>query len=121
MKKLKHIFCESFTIVAVDRSTSKPIAMTEIWNKFEAPDVANQSDTGVIFEHRGKKLGLTLKYQMLDYLLTSEGTKNVKLWSTGNAASNKHMLAINDELNYKEDGIWKVFYLSTNLLREKAK
>lgn len=116
--KISKLKCESYTFVITDKD-SKPIAMTECWNKWESPDHARQSDTGVLFKHRGNQLGLTLKYQMLQYLLTNPDCKNVIFWSTGNASSNKHMLAINKELKYKEDGIFKIFYINKDIIVKK--
>ena len=40
---------------------------------------------------------------MLNKILNDDRLKNAKIWVTGNANSNKHMLSINDELNYIHD------------------
>jgi hypothetical protein len=62
------------------------------------PEVSEQGDTGIIRKYRGHGLGLALKYQSLNYLLKKT---DVKYWMTGNAASNEHMIRINDILLYK--------------------
>jgi hypothetical protein len=86
------------TFVAIHKETNNPVGMTMTYiTKFQ-PHLGLQQDTGVIRSHRGKRLGLTLKYQMLEKLLTD--TKITK-WQTGNAGSNEHMLRINEVLNHE--------------------
>ena len=90
---------EILTFIAITKETEKPIGLTcTNINKFQ-PLIAYQEDTGILREHRGNGLGLTLKYQMLNKLLTET---NTKYWETGNAGSNEHMLRINDKLGYKK-------------------
>ena len=97
--------------VAVDK-TDLPVAMTEtrIWS--DVPELSYVNDTGVHQAHRGKKLGLTLKYLMLEKLLTDSLSKDkVKKWITFNAKSNSYMIAINDELGYVESSIEHMYEL----------
>lgn len=105
--------------IAVDNRTNLPIAMTETRLKAELPSIATVGDTGVKQEHRGKRLGLTLKYVMLQRLLTDPLTKNkVKTWMTWNAQSNIHMIAINDELGYVESFLQHQYEVSIDKLKE---
>lgn len=91
--------------IAVDKNYL-PIGMTETKIRASAPHLAYIGDTGVLNEHRGNKLGLTLKYLMLEKLLTDPISKDkVKYWITFNANSNKHMIAINDELGYVQSSL----------------
>jgi L-amino acid N-acyltransferase YncA len=99
----------AWTFVAVDRESRLPIALTESWLEEDVPELSWQDDTGVLAEHRGRNLGLTLKYQMLARLLTHEKSQSVKYWTTGNANSNSHMLRINDILGYKEVAIYHMY------------
>jgi len=49
--------------------------------------------------HRGHRLGLLTKAAMLDWLASAEpGLQRLVTW---NAASNKHMVAINEALGYE--------------------
>ncbi len=90
-----------WTFVALHVKTGNVAGITETWlDKFQ-PEIAEQDDTGVIREFRGNRLGLTLKYLMLEKLLTDPRSSEVKFWVTNNAFSNSHMLAINDELKYR--------------------
>ncbi|MHA2249979.1 MAG: GNAT family N-acetyltransferase [Candidatus Kariarchaeaceae archaeon] len=101
-RDLQELGRSSWAYIAIHRESNKPIAMTETWLEDDIPNRTFQGDTGVLAEHRGNGLGLTLKYQMLARLLTNEKSKDVEHWTTGNADSNEHMLRINNILGYKE-------------------
>ncbi len=98
-----------WTFVAVHRETGKPIALSETALENDIPELSQQWDTGVLSEHRGNRLGLTLKYQILSKLLNDERSKSVEYWVTENAHSNEHMLNINDILGYKELSTFEIF------------
>ncbi len=105
--------------IAVDNKTGIPIAMTETRIRADLPNIAYVGDTGVKREHRGKKLGLTLKYLMMQRLLSDPISKNkVKFWITHNAYSNKHMIAINDELGYVQSGLEHQYEFRIDKLKE---
>ncbi|HUT81021.1 MAG TPA: GNAT family N-acetyltransferase [Candidatus Bathyarchaeia archaeon] len=87
-----------YTFVAIHKETNTPIGLTSsVVNKYHS-DIAEQYDTGVLKEHRGKGLGLALKYQMLNKLLKDT---EAKFWRTGNAGSNEYMLRINRLMKYE--------------------
>lgn len=88
--------------IAVDTKSGFPVGMTETRIHRFRPEISYVADTGVHRDHRGKKLGLTLKYQMLVKLLSFS---QVKTWITFNAKSNNHMISINDELGYKQSSL----------------
>lgn len=89
--------------IAVDNKNQLPIAMTETNIRSTNPDLAYVGDTGVKRDHRGKRLGLTLKILMLERLLTDPLSKDiVKYWITFNAKSNNYMISINDQLGYNQ-------------------
>jgi hypothetical protein len=89
-----------FSFLAVEQKTNDPVGIstTVIINDYQ-PDIAWQWETGVLHEFRGNGLGLALKYQMLEKLLTST---NAKIWSTGSSSVNVHMHRINEILGYKK-------------------
>lgn len=110
--------------IAIHDKSKEPAGLTEeIINK-TSPVVVYQGDTGVFYKYRGNRLGLTLKYLMLAEILTNELTKTAKYWTTFNAKSNKYMIDINDELNYKEDAVWFQFEIGkekfNSLVKEKV-
>jgi len=65
----------------------------------EQPRYAGQGDTSVLAEHRGHRLGLLLKSQMMFWVAAAEPA--VRWIDTGNAESNRHMIAINEALGYQ--------------------
>lgn len=62
----------------------------------ERPWIGFQEDTAVVRGHRGHRLGVRLKIEMLRRLATLE--PQVELVDTWNAESNTHMLAVNDAI-----------------------
>ncbi len=61
-----------------------------------APGTAMQEDTTVVKAHRGHRLGMWLKAEMLLWLRDEQpGLETIDTW---NAESNHHMIAVNDEL-----------------------
>ena len=86
------------TYVAIHKETNDIAGLTVSYINEHQPKIAKQQDTGVVKRHRGNRLGLVLKYQMLEKLLLE--TKAIK-WTTGNAGSNEHMLRINKIFNYE--------------------
>ena len=104
--------------IATEEKTGLPIAMTETRFRDSIPELAYVGDTGVKKEHRGKQLGLTLKMLMLQQLLSNSISKeSVKYWITFNAKSNNYMIAINDQLGYKQDSLEKMYELPIEKLK----
>jgi GNAT superfamily N-acetyltransferase len=71
------------TIVLVDR---------------HVPQWAGQEETSVLTEHRGHRLGLAMKADMLDWLAETE--PQLEWIQTWNAETNRHMLAVNETLGF---------------------
>lgn len=86
------------TFVAIHKESGDPIGLTNSYISEYQSTLARQGDTGIVRAHRGHGLGLALKYQMLEKLLFET---DAKLWRTGNAGSNEHMLRINRILKYE--------------------
>jgi GNAT superfamily N-acetyltransferase len=68
----------------------------------ERPHFGEQHDTSVVRAHRGHRLGLVLKGLMLDYLRQVE--PQARSFDTWNAASNDHMIAVNDAMGFRVMG-----------------
>ena len=60
------------------------------------PEVGHQEDTSVVGEHRGHRLGLLLKTEMLRWI--AEERPEVRATETWNSAQNHHMIAVNETL-----------------------
>ncbi|MFL6134226.1 MAG: GNAT family N-acetyltransferase, partial [Nocardioidaceae bacterium] len=61
-----------------------------------SPSAAFQEDTSVVRAHRGHRLGLLMKTEMLRWI--SVARPEVHVVDTWNAVSNHHMIAINERL-----------------------
>ena len=86
-------------VVAVHSSTGDFAGMTTILYQRHHPQVAQQEDTVVDPDHRGKGLGKWLKAAMARRFLAD--FPEVTRINTGNAGSNAPMLKINTEMGFK--------------------
>jgi GNAT superfamily N-acetyltransferase len=68
----------------------------------EHPWRGNQFDTSVLRAHRGHRLGTLLKIEMLRWL--GECEPQLRTLTTWNAASNAHMIRVNELLGYEVVG-----------------
>jgi hypothetical protein len=60
------------------------------------PDVAFQEDTSVVRTHRGHRLGLLMKTDMLRWIVRER--PEVSATDTWNSTTNHHMIAVNERL-----------------------
>jgi GNAT superfamily N-acetyltransferase len=75
----------------------------------EHPWCGWQLDTSVLAGHRGHRLGLLLKVEMLDWL--AEVEPQLRTLDTWNAASNAHMVAVNERIGFRpmaSDVAWQL-------------
>lgn len=78
------------------------VAFTDIFVRSGQPDLAVQSDTLVLCEHRGNALGLAVKLANLRALQCERA--DVRIVRTWNADTNTHMVAINERLGFTVTG-----------------
>ncbi len=86
------------TIAARHDASGEIAAMSEVSVDPDDPHWGHQGLTAVAKQHRGYRLGLLLKTAMLEWL--AEAEPQVERVETGNALSNKHMIAVNEQLGY---------------------
>jgi GNAT superfamily N-acetyltransferase len=98
----------SHSVAAVCDSTGEMAAFTEIGVIPEHASWGWQQLTAVIRTHRGHRLGLLVKMEMLSLLASAE--PQLERIATGNAASNQHMIAVNEQLGYRVVGPCWRFY-----------
>jgi GNAT superfamily N-acetyltransferase len=91
-----------YTIAALHDATGEMAAMTQLAVEPEYPQWGHQALTAVTRPHRGHRLGLLVKAAMLDWLATAE--PQIEQIETGNAASNRYMIAVNEALGYEVAG-----------------
>jgi RimJ/RimL family protein N-acetyltransferase len=88
-----------YSMAARDDRTGELVAITELHVDPQTADWGHQELTVVARAHRGHRLGLLVKVAMLELLASHE--PRLKRIVTGNADSNEHMIAINNELGYQ--------------------
>jgi GNAT superfamily N-acetyltransferase len=86
-------------LVARHRRTGRLAGQTVVAVDGERPWLAEQHDTSVVAAHRGHRLGLLLKLEMLRWLAEEE--PQVREIDTWNAESNDHMVGVNELLGYR--------------------
>jgi RimJ/RimL family protein N-acetyltransferase len=89
-------------IVARHRPSGELAGHTVVVVDTEQPAVAEQHDTSVVRAHRGHRLGLMLKAEMMLWL--AEDEPQVERVFTNNAESNRYMIAVNERLGYRPVG-----------------
>jgi len=88
-----------YTVGAVHDASGELAAITDVDADREAAGWGYQMLTAVTRPHRRHRLGLLVKTAMLDRL--AEAEPQLERIMTGNAAVNKHMIAINKQLGYE--------------------
>jgi hypothetical protein len=89
-------------VVARHRETGELAGQTVVGVDGERPELAEQHDTSVVRAHRGHRLGLLLKIELLRWL--REAQPQVATIDTWNSASNDHMIGVNEVLGYRVMG-----------------
>ncbi len=91
-----------YRLLARHRSSGAYVGQTVVLVDAESPEQAHQHDTSVVAPHRGHRLGLLLKADMMRWLAEAEPA--IETLDTENAESNDHMIAINEQLGYRVVG-----------------
>jgi mycothiol synthase len=85
-------------VVAVHEDSGEVAGITELTVRPTAPDQAQQMDTAVRKEHRGRGLGRAIKAEMMRRLVADRpGLARV---STTTASDNVHMIGVNHSIGY---------------------
>lgn len=97
-------------VLARHRATGELAGQTVVVVDGERPWLAEQHDTSVVAAHRGHRLGLLLKAEMLRWLAqTQPQLVSIDTW---NAESNDHMIGVNELMGYRVMGRGLVFQRS---------
>ncbi len=91
-----------YRVVARHRTTGELGGHTVVLVDTESPHLAHQHDTSVSRDHRGHRLGLLLKADLMRWL--AEVEPQVVSIDTWNAESNDHMIRVNERLGYQALG-----------------
>ena len=91
-----------YRLLAQHRRSGDLVAHTVVAVDAEDPHIAHQHDTSVVRAHRGHRLGLLLKAEMMRWL--AEAEPEIEYLDTWNAESNEHMVAVNERLGFRAVG-----------------
>ena len=98
-----------YSVAARHDGTGRLAAITQVTIDAANPDWALQGITAVLPDHRGRRLGLLIKTEMLDLLVRR--APKVRRIVTRNAGGNEHMIAINEQLGYQVSSVrrdWEI-------------
>ena len=91
-----------YRILARHRVTGELAGHTVVTVASEAPEIGDQHDTSVVRTHRGHRLGLLLKADLVRWLTGPDGPEpQLATIDTWNTESNEHMIGINERLGYR--------------------
>jgi GNAT superfamily N-acetyltransferase len=88
-----------YQLAARHRTSGVLAGHTVVGVESDQPHYGSQFDTSVLRDHRGHRLGLLLKLSMLRWL--AEDEPQLRVLDTWNAASNAHMIDVNEKLGYR--------------------
>jgi GNAT superfamily N-acetyltransferase len=91
-----------YRVVARHRASGELAGHSVVTVEEERPWIGVQEDTAVVAAHRGHRLGLLLKADLGRWLLEVE--PDLRTVDTWNAASNPHMVGVNERLGYRVVG-----------------
>ncbi|MBO0805905.1 MAG: GNAT family N-acetyltransferase [Nocardiopsaceae bacterium] len=101
-RRVTRLACHDYALAAVHEATGEMAAVTQVAVDPDTPEWGAQLLTAVTGPHRGHRLGLLTKVAMAQWLLEAEpGLRRIETW---NAASNRHMIAVNEQLGYEVAG-----------------
>ena len=87
-----------YRVIARHRETKELAGHTVVAVDAETPTLAHQHDTAVVRAHRGHRLGLLVKADLMRWLAVAE--PQVESIDTWNAESNEKMIEVNERLGY---------------------
>jgi GNAT superfamily N-acetyltransferase len=91
-----------YRLLARERGTGELAGHTIVAVEGDRPWYGGQHDTSVVGAHRGHRLGLLLKIGMVRWLREVE--PQLRYIDTDNAASNAHMIRVNEIIGYEVIG-----------------
>jgi GNAT superfamily N-acetyltransferase len=92
-----------YSVAARHDQTGRLVAITQMTTDLANPGWAQQGITAVLREHRGHRLGLLVKVEMLEILI--KRAPDVRWIVARNAGANEHMIAINEQLGYQVSSV----------------
>jgi GNAT superfamily N-acetyltransferase len=98
-----------YRVIARHRATGEVGGHTVVLTNPLQPEVAGQGDTAVARHHRGHRIGLLLKIDMMRWLAKME--PQLKIIETWNNVDNNFMINVNEALGYRLSRIFNMYEL----------
>jgi len=89
----------------IAKDGNKYVGTSVVWRLKKEPRSLYQGLTGVLREHRGKGIAVSLKLRVLDFA-RKNGFDNIRIF---NASTNEGMVRIHRKLGFKRDLAWITF------------
>ena len=102
-----------YRVIARHHGTGEVGGHTVVFTHPLRPHVGGQGDTAVARHHRGHRLGLLLKIEMMRWL--AEVEPQLKIIETWNNADNSFMINVNEALGYRLSRIFNMYELRLSL------
>jgi GNAT superfamily N-acetyltransferase len=96
-----------YRVLARCRTTGEVGGHTVVMIHPLRPDIGGQADTAVARHHRGHRLGLLLKIDMMRWLANAE--PQLKIIETWNNVDNEFMINVNEALGYRLSRIFNTY------------
>ncbi len=96
-----------YRVFARHRNTGEIVGHTVLGVNPLRPTYGEQEDTAVARKHRGHRLGLLLKLEMLRWL--AEVEPQLQMIETWNMADNTHMTNVNEALGYRLSRVYAAY------------
>ena len=114
LKALEHAMAvrgdRVYRVVARRRDTGEAGGHTLVSLNPLQPTYAGQADTAVAREHRGHKLGMLLKLDMMRWL--AEVEPQIEIIETWNNADNTFMISVNESIGYRLSRVFNMYELN---------
>ena len=102
---------QSYRVIARHRETGEIGGHTNVVISPHRREVGFQADTAVAREHRGHRLGLLVKIDMMRWL--AEAEPQLQVVETWNNADNRFMIRVNEALGYRLSQVYATYELKT--------
>lgn len=96
-----------YRVVARHRTTGRLGGHTVVVVNPMRPERGVQCDTAVSRDHRGRRLGLLLKIEMMAWLAETES--QLEYVETFNQADNGYMISVNEAIGYRLDRVFHMY------------
>jgi GNAT superfamily N-acetyltransferase len=107
-----------YQVAARHKKTGRLAGHTVVVTSPLRPTRASQGDTAVARAHRGHRLGLLLKIEMMNWLAEAEPQlEHVETW---NQVDNGYMISVNEAIGYRLDRVFNMYELQLDAALDQS-